>query len=136
MEESPQFPSLDLPNGLPPWLAAFVREALLETKTLQENGANQAATARLSLIQKLLTAATAWLDAELDTSEAARETGQCAETIRRAVRDGTLPDRRSNPKGRYRIRRGDLQKFATRRGRSYDPNADAQDIARRRRQFP
>ena len=37
-------PSMDLPlpDGLPPWLAAFVLEAQCETETLRENGAEQA----------------------------------------------------------------------------------------------
>jgi hypothetical protein len=103
---------------------------------LRENGAEEAAAARSALIQKLLAAASAWLDAKIDVAEAAQTTGWCEESIRRAVREGILPDHRPNPRGRHRIRRGDLQKFATRRGRPYDPNADAQDIARRRREFP
>ena len=56
----------NLPDGLPPWLDAFVREALHQTETLRENGADHAATARLALIHKLLAAATAWLDGEID----------------------------------------------------------------------
>lgn len=101
-----------VPSGLPPWLAALVREAAQETDTLRVNGAEQAATARTVLVTKLIGAAQAWLDAELDPHAAARETGRCEETIRRAVRHGTIPDRRPNPRGRHRIRRGDLQKLA------------------------
>ena len=125
--------SLDLPDGLPPWLAAFVLEAQRETDTLQENGAEQAAVARGALLRKLVTAAKSYLDTELDVAEAALETDRCEETIRRAVRDGTLPDRRANPKGRHRVRRGDLQKLAAPPAGPYDPGADAQDIARLRR---
>ena|SRR2546426_219037 len=124
---------LDLPDGLPPWLAAFVLEAQHETDTLRENGAGQAATARVALLRKLLAAAQAYLDAELDAGEAALETGRCEETIRRAVREGAIPDRRANPKGRHRVRRGDLQKLAAAPTGPYDPGADAQDIARLRR---
>ncbi len=124
---------LDLLDGLPPWLAAFVLEAQRETDTLRENGAEQAASARAALLRKLLAAAQANLDAELNAGEAAQETGRCEETIRRAVRDGTIPDRRANPKGRHRVRRGDLQKLAAAPPRRYDPDADAQDIARLRR---
>src|SRR6266566_955748 len=100
-------PSMDLPipEGLPPWLAAFVLEAQRETETLRDNGAEQAASARTALLKKLVAAVQAYLDTELDAGEAARETGRCEETIRRAVRDGTIPDRRSNPKGRHRMRR-------------------------------
>src|SRR5260370_32266961 len=87
---------------LPPWLAAFVREALGETETLRENGAEQAAAARIALLKKLICAAQAWLDAEIDPHAAAQETGRCEETIRRAVRAGAIPD------GRHRLRRGHL----------------------------
>src|SRR2546430_9305506 len=126
-------PGLNLPAGIPSWLAAFVREARRETDTLRENGAGQAATARVALLRKLLAAAQAYLDADLDAGEAAHETGRCEETIRRAVRGGAIPDRRANPKGRHRVRRGDLHKLATPPTHPYDPNADAQDIARLRR---
>jgi predicted transcriptional regulator len=124
---------LPLPEGIPPWLAAFIFEAQRETDTLKDNGAEQAAAARSALLKKLLGAAQAWLEAELDAGEAAQETGRCEETIRRAVRDGTIPDRRANPKGRHRVRRGDLQKLAAPPTGPYDPGADAQDIARLRR---
>ena len=126
-------PVADLPDGFPPWLAAFVLEAQHETDTLRENGAEQAAVARLALLRKLVVTAQTYLDTELDAAEAALETGRCEETIRRAVRDGTIPDRRANPKGRHRVRRGDLQKLATPSTGRYDPDADAQDIARLRR---
>ncbi len=128
-------PSMDLPlpDGLPPWLAAFVLEAQRETDMLRDNGAEQAAAARVALVRKLVAAAQIYVDTELDAAEAASETGRCEETIRRAVRDGTIPDRRSNPKGRHRVRRGDLQKLATPHTGPYDPDADAQDIARLRR---
>ena len=123
---------LDLPDGLPPWLAAFVLEAQRETDTLRENGAEQGAAARTALLKKLVGAAQAWLDDELDAGEAAREKGVCEETIRRAVRDGRIPDRRANPKGRHRVRRGDLDRVADSPGRPYDPTADAQSIAQLR----
>jgi hypothetical protein len=122
-------------HGLPPWLGAFVRDAMQETGTLRENGAEQAAVARTALLRKLLGAARAWLDAELDLHEAAQETGRCEETIRRAVRAGTIPDRRANRRGRHRIRRGDLPSVATPKRPPYDPIADAQSIAQLRRRL-
>jgi hypothetical protein len=125
---------LPLPEGTPPWLAAFILEAQRETDLLRENGAEQIAVARTALLKKLIVAAQSYLDTELDAGEAAAEVGSCEETIRRAVRDGTIPDRRANPKGRHRVRRGDLQKLAARSTGRYDPGADAQDIARLRRQ--
>jgi len=114
---------LDLPDGLPPWLAAFVLEAQRETDT------------RLALLRKLLTAAAAQLDEEIDIHEAAHEKGVCEETIRRAVRDGRIPDRRANPKGRHRVRRGDLNRVADSPSRPYDPTTDAQGIAQLRRKL-
>ena len=125
--ESPQFP-----HGLPPWLASFLRDAVQETETLCQNGAEQAAAARTALLTKLVDVAQAWFDAELDSGEAARETGVCEETIRRAVRDGRIPDHRANPKGRHRVRRGDLVRIADGRHPPYDPTADAQSIAQLR----
>ena len=113
---------LDLPDGIPPWLAAFIREALQETDTLCENGADQAASARMALLKKLVAAAAAWLNAVLDTATAAEETGRCEETIRRAVRDGTIPDSRANRKDHIRVRRGALQKLAASQPGSYDPS--------------
>ena len=124
---------LSLPDGLPHWLASFVLDALAETATLRENGVEEAVTARLALLKKLLQAADAWLNEELDTSTAARDRGCAEETIRRAVREGRIPDRRTNPKAHIRIRRRDLQKLAAVGTDSYDPTADAQDIARLRR---
>ncbi len=126
-------PVVDLPDGLPPWLAAFVLEAQRETDALRENGAEEAARARVALLRRLIAAAQTYLETELDAAEAAAETGRCEETIRRAVRDGTLPDRRANPKGRHRVRRGDLHKLAAPPAHPYAPDADAQDIARLRR---
>lgn len=103
---------LELPQGTPPWLAAFIHEAQRETDTLRDNGAEQAASARTALLRKLVAAAQSYLDTELDAGEAALETGRCKETIRRAVRDGSIPDRRANPKGRHRVRRGDFNRVA------------------------
>src|SRR2546422_33785 len=92
-------PVLDLPDGLPSWLAAFVLEAQRETDTLRENGAEQAAAARDALLKKLLTAAAAQLDEEIDIHEAAHEKGVCEETIRRAVRGGRGCGRRERHGG-------------------------------------
>ena len=126
---------LDLPQGTPPWLAAFIHEAQRETDTLRENGAEQAAAARLALLKKLVAATAAQLDEEIDIHEAAHEKGVCEETIRRAVRDGRIPDRRANPKGRHRVRRGDLNRVAETPGPPYDPITDAQGIAQLRRKL-
>lgn len=122
-----------LPHGLPPWLVAFVDEALSENRTLAENGAGHAVTAREALLQKLIAAAQQYLDGQITVEEAAAILGRHPETIRRAVRKGDLPDGRTKARGRHRIRRGDLEALAAPIPGRYDPNADAQDIARRRR---
>src|SRR3989442_187811 len=74
-----------------------------------ENGADQAAAARTGLLKKLVGAARAYLDTELDAGGAAGEPGRCEETIRRAVRNGAIPDRRANLHGRHKNRRRDLR---------------------------
>ena len=112
VDESVRLETFSLPDGLPPWLAAFISEALRERDTLRENGADQAASARMALLKKLVAAAAAWFNAELDTATAAEETGRCEETIRRAVRDGAIPDSRANRKDHIRLRPGDVQKLA------------------------
>lgn len=129
----PRAAPFPLPHGLPPWLVAFVEGALSENQTLAENGASQAATARETLLQKLVAAAQGHLDDELTVEEAAALIGKHPETIRRAVRRGSLPSGRASPRGRLRIRRGDLASLAGLPAAPYDPIADAQDIARRRR---
>ena len=101
--------STTLPHGLPPWLVAFVEEALRENLTLEENGAGQALTARQALLQKLVGAAEGHLNGEISVEEAATLLGKHPETIRRAVRNGSLPTDRATPRGRMRIRRGDLE---------------------------
>src|SRR5215469_15039930 len=98
---------LAIPDGLPDWVATFLR--------------------------RLAAAPDIWLNQELDTTQAAREAGRSTETIRRAVRGGRLPDHRKNPKAHMAIRRRDLQQLAPPGDGSYDPTADAQDIARLRR---
>ncbi|MBK6424145.1 MAG: helix-turn-helix domain-containing protein [Gemmatimonadetes bacterium] len=112
---------------------AFVDEALRENRTLAENGAGQAVKAREALLQRLVAAAQQYLDGQITVEEAAAILGRHPETIRRAVRTGALPDGRTKARGRHRIRRGDLEALAAPNSRTYDPNADAQDIARRRR---
>src|SRR5437763_16005413 len=97
-------PVVDLQDGLPPWLAAFVLEAQHESDTLRANGAEQAAVARLALLRKLVVAAQTFLDTELDATEAAEESGRCEGAIRPAVRAGTIPGRQGNPKCRSRLR--------------------------------
>jgi excisionase family DNA binding protein len=127
------FEHLEIPEGLPSWVDAFVREATLENETLAENGARQAVTARVALLQKLLGAANRHLDAEVDVPAAARLLGCHPETVRRAIRAGALPDRRTSPRGHHHIRRRDLDRLAASSHPAYDPIADAQDIAQRRR---
>jgi len=134
-ESAPTVEKALVDGDQPSWLARFLREATQETDALRENGADQAAAARTGLLRKLIHSAQAYADTELEAREAAQETGCCEETIRRAVRSGAIPDRRANARGRHKIRRGDLHKLATPSARAYDPDADAQDIARLRRKL-
>jgi excisionase family DNA binding protein len=122
-----------IPAGLPAWLVTFVSKAREENQTLTENGAGHAAAARVALLNRLVAAAQEHLDGEITVEEAATLLGKHPETIRRAVRKGTLPDDRSKPRGRMHIRRGDLELLAGPRTKGYDPIADAHDIAQRRR---
>jgi len=124
---------LTVPDGCPAWLSAFVRDALAETAILRQNGAEGAVAARMAVLRKLVHAVDIWLNEELDTAAAAREKGCGEETIRRAVRGGVLPDRRANPNGHIKILRRDLHRVADPGTPPYDPNADAQDLARLRR---
>lgn len=122
-----------IPASLPAWLVSFVSKARAENQTLIENGAGHAAAARVALLNKLIAAAQQHLDGEITVEEAAALTGKHPETIRRAVRNGALPDDRAKPRGRMHIRRGDLELLAGPRPEGYDPVADAHGIAQRRR---
>ena len=130
---SPLSLDIPIPDGLPDWLATFVRDAQADTLVLHDNGAAEAVAARTALLRQLVAAADRWLNEELDATAAAREAGRSTETIRRAVRTGRLPDGRTNPKAHIAVRRRDLQNLATPTTDSYDATADAQDIARLRR---
>lgn len=130
---SPLSLDIPIPDGLPDWLATFLREVQADTVILDENGAAEAVAARTALLRQLVAAADRWLNEELDATAAAREAGRSTETIRRAVRAGRLPDSRTNPNARIVVRRRDLQKLAAPGTDSYDAIADAQDIARLRR---
>ena len=118
--------------GLPVWLATFIRDAERENETLSENGAAHAVAARVALLNRLRASAKEYLDTEITVEEAAALLGRHPETIRRAVRNGSLPSERDKARGNIRIRRGALEKLAAPRPRTYDPIADAQDIAQRR----
>ena len=119
-------------TGLPVWLATFIQDAERENETLSENGASHAVAARVALLTRLRTAAREYLDTEITVEEAAALLGRHPETIRRAVRNGSLPDGRTKARGNIRIRRGALEKLAATKRGTYDPIADAQDIAQRR----
>ena len=122
-----------IPPGAPAWIITFVAEAVRENQTLAENGAAHAVTARIALLYKLVAAVETYLNTDMTVEEAAALLDRHPETIRRAVRNGTLPDRRTNPKARVRIRQGDLALLAAPKRGAYDPITDAQGIAQRRR---
>ena len=85
----PQEPTCEvtIPDQLPGWLVAFLMEAVRENDTLVENGARHAAVARAALLNRLVQAATAYQDTELDIDEAAALTGRHPETIRGYFRE-------------------------------------------------
>lgn len=122
-----------VPDELDPWFLEAIEEAMRENAVLRENGAEHQATARDALMRKFLSRAAAWLNEEIGVEEAAEALGRCPETVRRAVRDGDLPDRREKPRGKHRTRRGDVRTLARQQKSKYDPTADALDIAQRRK---
>lgn len=69
-----------------------------------------------------------WIDRQgdelLTVEEAHRLTGASCETIRRAVRAGSIVDLRTNPRGKMRIRKCDLR-FLEGKARSASRHADA-----------
>jgi hypothetical protein len=121
------------PNGLDEWLVNFLEEAERETVLLRENGASAQATARDALIRGLLRRAAEYLDEEVSVAEAASMLDRGEETVRRAVRDGRLPDQRRKGRARHRLKRGDVISLAGGARKRYDPVADAQDIAKLRK---
>src|SRR2546428_46462 len=72
---------------------------------------------------------------DTDRPHAPGEGAVCGGTFRRAVRDGRIPDRPTTPKGRPRVRRGDLTRVADSPAPPYDPITDAQGIAQLRRKL-
>jgi hypothetical protein len=122
-----------IPAGLDQWLVEFITNAERETAFLRENGAESQAKARETLILSLLSRASEHLDAEIGVDEAAELLGRDPETVRRAIRDGRLPDLRENPRGHHRTRRGNVIALNDRRKPTYNSAADAQDIAKRRK---
>lgn len=121
-----------IPVGLDEWLVEYLHKADSETQVLRENGAIGQAAARDALVRGLLHCATEYFEQEVTVSEAAGLLGQCEETVRRAIREGRLPDNRKQPRGHHRVKRRDVVSVA-RGNRKYNPVADAQDIAKLRR---
>jgi len=107
----------------------LVSKRSAETDTLRTTAPSRRLGSWSPCCAKLIAAAQVYFDTELDAAEAASETGRCEETIRRAVRDGTIrtaaPTQRPPPRAPWR-----LQKLAAPSTGPYDPDADAQDIAR------
>lgn len=125
--------SVEVLEKLPPWLRSALERALQETEILRENGAYEGMAARLAVLRKIGSAAAEYLDTEVTTAEAARLTGKCEETIRRSIRKGTMSSRREGTRGHHRVRIADLEHVVGSAVPSYDPIADAQNIAKLRR---
>jgi len=111
----PRSIGLDLPDGLPPWLAAFVLEAQRETDTLRANGAQQAAAARVALLHKLVATAESYLDSELDTAEAAWRIAvamvQNAQQKLDQLQSGYRPEEIAAAEARYQQTQATLEKL-------------------------
>jgi hypothetical protein len=122
-----------LPRGLESWLVDYIGEAQRISSMLRENGAHSQATARDSLLEGLLRKAADYFDERVNVAEAAAILGQSEETVRRAIRDGRVPDDRTSSRGHHRPKRGDVLSLARGRAIKYDPIADAQDIAKLRK---
>src|SRR2546428_6488478 len=84
-------PVVDLPDGFPPWLAAFVLEAQHETDTLREHGAEHAAVARLSPDLELPVTFPHYPRPAPDHPEARLETRRTHSPIPPATPGGTTP---------------------------------------------
>ena len=84
---------------------------------------------------ELEAAARAHEDELLTVAQAAEETGLSEETLRRQVREGTLPAVRNDVlRSHIKLHRGDLPqkhrpRVENRRASEYDPEEDARDIA-------
>lgn len=122
-----------IPAGLPFWLSSFLHDVEKETAILRLNGAEPSAMARDAVVTTFLTHARSYLDETIDVGEMAKVMGASKETVRRRVRDGTLGTERTKKKGHIRVRRGDVLDLAQKKKSTYDPIADAQDIAKLRR---
>src|SRR5688572_14939998 len=107
------------PPELDEWLRSALATIDAETQVLRASGANACAAARDAVVRTLLDAARAWLDETIAVPEATRLSGTCAETVRRAIRSGALPDLRSSPRANHRTRRGAVLALATKKVRSY-----------------
>src|SRR6266850_8127837 len=116
-------------NRLHPCVAGFLAAASQENEVLRRCGATETAAIREVLLDQLVRHTHAWLDREVGVREAAQILGKSEETVRRAVRNGAISDRRDAPGARHRIPVGDLLELEPRSckaGRkAYDPVADA-----------
>jgi excisionase family DNA binding protein len=124
--------AIELRAAAPSWLVGLVAETLQHVRILPESRAVDAAHIRVSMLIAVVTAEQNWSDEEVTVEQAAALTGRCKETIRRSVRNGTLPSKRNGQRGHHRVRRGDLHLVEEKRRMKYDVAADAQDIVKRR----
>lgn len=97
------------------WLETFLAEEEKETGILSANGADCQVEARARILTKLRAAAEAALAETVSVEEAAMLTGVNPETVRRAVRNGTVTDLRSSPRQTIRVLQRDLPVIAARR---------------------
>src|SRR5690349_20097740 len=87
--------AIELRSGLPDWMFEVAHSTMTDVSILLDNGADQAAHIRVSMVLKFVDAEKKWSDEEVDVEEAASLTGVCEETIRRKVRSGQLSSTRA-----------------------------------------
>lgn len=114
-------------------MSAFVRDLEERYELLLRYGAQEAAAALKATREDFEDVLGSWLDETLSVRDVATILSCSPETVRRQIRAGKLVDRRPTGSGHHRIRRGDVFAFDGRSGAAYDADADAQDIATRRR---
>jgi hypothetical protein len=128
-----------LPSRLSPWLVRVVADIAAENDILRRDGACLQAEVRESLLRQVILAENQHASEKLTVRQASETSGLCEETIRRAIRRGTLQAERRSPQGKSRIEREALsglthatQKQVASRAHQYSLDDDAVAIACRR----
>lgn len=119
-------------------LSTLAEQWRSDAHVLQRRGAGVQAVVLEGCADELDSALSAWQNEALTLKLAAEESGYTEESLRRMVREGTLPaQRNSGRRSHIRVRRSDLPKkprqrpHTPKREQSYNVDEDARDIAQR-----